>query len=39
MRGGFTEAEYGQEIDYVKETLGNLAPEEPHWDEYLKAWH
>jgi 3'-5' exonuclease len=38
MRGGFTEAEYEQEIAYVKETLGNLAPEESHWDEYLKAW-
>ena len=22
----------------VKETLGNLAPSEPHWNEYLKAW-
>jgi 3'-5' exonuclease len=38
MRGGLTEAEYGQEIDYVKETLGKLAPTESHWDEYLKAW-
>jgi 3'-5' exonuclease len=38
MRGGFTEAEYGQEIAYVKETLGKLAPDESHWDEYLKAW-
>ncbi len=38
MRGGFTEAEYDQEIAYVKETLGNLAPAESHWDEYLKAW-
>ena len=38
MRGGLTEAEYEQEIGYVKETLGNLAPSEPHWDEYLKAW-
>ncbi len=38
MRGGFTEAEYEQEIAMVKETLGNLAPEEPHWDEYLRAW-
>jgi predicted PolB exonuclease-like 3'-5' exonuclease len=38
MRGGFTEAEYGQEIAMVKETLGNLAPAEPHWDEYLRAW-
>ena len=38
MRGGFTEAEYEQEIVMVKETLGNLAPAESHWDEYLKAW-
>jgi predicted PolB exonuclease-like 3'-5' exonuclease len=38
MRGGLTEAEYGQEIAMVKETLGNLAPNESHWDEYLKAW-
>jgi 3'-5' exonuclease len=38
MRGGLTEAEYDTEIAYVKETLGNLAPTEAHWDEYLKAW-
>ena len=38
MRGGFTEAEYDQEIAFVKETLGQLAPSEVHWDEYLKAW-
>ncbi|PKO32353.1 MAG: 3'-5' exonuclease [Betaproteobacteria bacterium HGW-Betaproteobacteria-9] len=38
MRGGLTEAEYEQEITFVKETLGNLAPTESHWDEYLKAW-
>jgi len=38
MRGGLTEAEYEQEITYVKETLGNLAPTESHWDEYLRAW-
>jgi 3'-5' exonuclease len=38
MRGGLTEAEYEQEIAMVKETLGNLAPTESHWDEYLKAW-
>ncbi|RZI97306.1 MAG: 3'-5' exonuclease, partial [Rubrivivax sp.] len=35
MRGGLTEAEYEQEIAMVKETLGNLAPGEAHWDEYL----
>jgi predicted PolB exonuclease-like 3'-5' exonuclease len=38
MRGGLTEAEYDQEIALVKGTLGNLAPQESHWDEYLKAW-
>lgn len=38
MRGGLTEAEYEQEIGFVKETLGNLAPDEPHWNEYLRAW-
>ncbi|WP_439587079.1 3'-5' exonuclease [Hydrogenophaga sp.] len=38
MRGGLTEAEYEQEIAMVKETLGNLAPTESHWDEYLRAW-
>ncbi|WP_372657426.1 3'-5' exonuclease [Hydrogenophaga sp.] len=38
MRGGFTESEYEQEITYVKETLGGLAPDEAHWDEYLRAW-
>ena len=38
MRGGLTEAEYEQEIGYVKEVLGQLAPTESHWDEYLKAW-
>jgi predicted PolB exonuclease-like 3'-5' exonuclease len=38
MRGGLTEAEYQQEIGYVKETLGALAPGEAHWREYLEAW-
>jgi predicted PolB exonuclease-like 3'-5' exonuclease len=38
MRGGLTAAEYEQEISRVKETLGNLAPVESHWDEYMKAW-
>ena len=36
MRGGFTEAEYEQEITFVKQTLGDIA--EPHWQEYLSAW-
>lgn len=38
MRGGFLEKEYEQEIALVKDTLGNLAPVEPHWNEYLSAW-
>jgi predicted PolB exonuclease-like 3'-5' exonuclease len=38
MRGGLLEAEYEQEIMLVKQTLGNLAPNEAHWDEYLAAW-
>ena len=38
MRGGLTAAEYEQEMDLVRETLGNLAQTESHWDEYLKAW-
>ncbi|MEO7549320.1 MAG: 3'-5' exonuclease [Ramlibacter sp.] len=38
MRGGLTEAEYAQEIEFVKATLGTLAPQEAHWQEYLAAW-
>ena len=38
MRGGFTEAEYGQEIAFVQQNLQALAPQEPHWQEYLQAW-
>ena len=38
MRCGFTEAEYEQEIAFVKQTLGELAPMESHWQEYLAAW-
>lgn len=38
MRGGLLEKEYDQEIALVKETLGNLAPMDSHWDEYLRAW-
>jgi predicted PolB exonuclease-like 3'-5' exonuclease len=38
MRGGFTEAEYEQEIAFVKESLDGLAPTEAHWQEYLAAW-
>ena len=39
MRGGFTDAEYDQEIAFVKETLGQLGPDESHWREYLEAWN
>jgi 3'-5' exonuclease len=39
MRGGLTEAEYDQEIALVKGTLGNLAPSEAHWQEYLASWN
>ena len=38
MRCGFTEAEYAQEIEFVKHTLGELATTEAHWREYLEAW-
>ncbi|HVE53084.1 MAG TPA: 3'-5' exonuclease [Ramlibacter sp.] len=38
MRGGLTEAEYAQEIDMVKQWLGELSAGEPHWQEYLAAW-
>ena len=38
MRGGLTAAEYEQEMVLVKDTLGQLAPIESHWDEYLKVW-
>jgi hypothetical protein len=38
MRCGFTEAEYEQEIAFVKQSLAALAPTEPHWQEYLAAW-
>ena len=38
MRCGFTEAEYEQEIAFVKQSLDALAPNESHWQEYLAAW-
>ncbi len=38
MRGGFTEAEYEQEMAFVRANLDVLAPQEPHWQEYLQAW-
>jgi 3'-5' exonuclease len=37
MRGGFTEAEHAREVALARETLGTL--DEPHWAEYLAAWH
>jgi 3'-5' exonuclease len=36
MRGGFSEAEYEQEIALVRDTLGSI--DEAHWREYLAAW-
>ena len=38
MRAGLTEAEYEQEIAFVKDTLASLVPAEPHWQQYLAAW-
>lgn len=38
MRGGLMEAEYQQEIDLIKTSLGQLAQTETHWQEYLAAW-
>ncbi len=38
MRGGLLEAEYAQEMDFVKGSLAELAATEPHWQEYLAAW-
>ncbi len=38
MRGGITPAEFNQEIAFVKSSLAELAPHEPHWQEYLSAW-
>ena len=38
MRCGFTEAEYDQEIGFVKQSLAELAHGETHWQEYLAAW-
>jgi predicted PolB exonuclease-like 3'-5' exonuclease len=36
MRGGFTEAEYDNEIAHVRGCLAQI--DEPHWQEYLAAW-
>ncbi|MGY8904482.1 MAG: 3'-5' exonuclease [Burkholderiales bacterium] len=38
MRGGLLEKEYDAEIALIKQTLGNLAPEQAHWNDYLTAW-
>lgn len=38
MRGGLLENEYTQEIALVQQTLRDLAPNAPHWVEYLQAW-
>jgi predicted PolB exonuclease-like 3'-5' exonuclease len=39
MRGGLTEAEYEQEIRFVKDQVSTWAVQEPHWQEYLQAWN
>jgi 3'-5' exonuclease len=36
MRGGFTDAEHGREVQLARDTL--TAVDEPHWAEYLAAW-
>jgi len=38
MRGGLSATEYAEEIDIVRHTLGHLAGEQAHWQEYLAAW-
>jgi predicted PolB exonuclease-like 3'-5' exonuclease len=38
MRCGFTAPEYEQEMAFVRQSLEELAPAEPHWQEYLAAW-
>jgi hypothetical protein len=38
MRGGLLEKEYQQEITLVRDTLGDLAALESHWQAYLAAW-
>ncbi|MBU3738913.1 MAG: 3'-5' exonuclease [Rhodoferax sp.] len=38
MRGGLLETEYRQEMDHVRQTLTQLAVDQPHWSEYLAAW-
>jgi hypothetical protein len=36
LRGTLTSAAYDQEMDLVRQTLGQL--DEAHWKEYLDAW-
>lgn len=36
MRGGFSETEYAQEVQMVRNTLAAHA--EPHWKQYVDAW-
>ncbi len=38
MRGGLTESEYQQEVDFVRQYLQRLSDLESHWREYLQAW-
>lgn len=38
MRGALSAGEYAGEIDLVRHTLGTLAAQESHWQEYLDAW-
>jgi len=38
MRGALSASEYADEIDLVRHTLGTLAAQESHWQEYLAAW-
>jgi 3'-5' exonuclease len=41
MRGGLLPDEYEQEMQLVRQTVAqwSQAPDEPHWAEYLAAWH
>lgn len=38
MRGGLTEAEYAQEMAFVRQNLQSLSSGQTHWQEYLQAW-
>ena len=39
MRGGFSPSEHEDEVALVRATLAEWALSEPHWAEYLQAWH